>query len=152
MDGEYLVPDGIDPVVGWRSWRYTGKHLHSLIRSCGWRHRQRLEANCRPVRYHNTPFDWAKEPHRHNSPHEPCMCGIYALKDEEFARTYMTGPTRHTRVHGQVYLWGKTIEGKDGWRAQYAYPKSLVAPNEQIALALSDGYGVPVTIKEPRCS
>lgn len=32
------------------------------------------------------------------------------------------------RVHGEVSLWGTVIEHEDGWRAQFAYPKSFVVP------------------------
>lgn len=29
---------------------------------------------------------------------------------------------------GEVYLWGKVMESKSGWQAQFAYPKNLVVP------------------------
>jgi hypothetical protein len=57
----------------------------------------------------------------HSSPQENCTCGIYALK-----RPWPPGSI-HPRfpICGEVYLWGKIIEHRAGWRAQYAYPKSF---------------------------
>jgi hypothetical protein len=53
----------------------------------------------------------------HQSPLESCSCGIYALKET----SRCLGD-----IYGEVYLWGKVIEHEDGWRAQFAYPRSFV--------------------------
>lgn len=75
------------------------------------------------------------------APAESCSCGIYALKSRAAAVAY----GQHTSVLGEVYLWGKVIEGEDGYRAQYAYPKSLTIRHRDHD---GDGelgeYGVPV--------
>jgi hypothetical protein len=58
---------------------------------------------------------------RHQAPLESCCCGIHAAKDLETLRAFLSsGP-----IVGEVYLWGKVIPGENGYRAQYAYPKSL---------------------------
>lgn len=141
---EYLVPDGIEPVIAWRTWRYAGGHLQSLIRACEWQHRERLEAGCRPIQNMYAPWIPPSPPADHKSPQETCKCGIYALKTLDNTPAYILGSSYHTRVTGEVYLWGKIIEGEEGYRAQYAYPKQLVAPNEELAAQLADAYGVPV--------
>src|SRR5262249_19967822 len=37
-------------------------------------------------------------------------------------------PWNRDFIFGEVYLWGVVVEHELGWRAQYAYPKSLVLP------------------------
>jgi hypothetical protein len=31
-------------------------------------------------------------------------------------------------ICGEVYLWGRLVEHELGWRAQFAYPKTLFLP------------------------
>ena len=52
-------------------------------------------------------------------------------------------------VVGSVKLWGKIVEGSQGWRAQKAYPERLWVPYEawHLAPSLRDLYGVPVELK-----
>jgi hypothetical protein len=40
-------------------------------------------------------------------------------------------------VHGEVYLWGKVVEHERGWRAQFAYPKTLFLAADTIPFSLS---------------
>ena len=35
-------------------------------------------------------------------------------------------------IEGEVYLWGTVVEHELGWRAQFAYPKSLFLPPELV--------------------
>jgi len=35
-------------------------------------------------------------------------------------------------IHGEVYLWGTVVEHELGWRAQFAYPKTLFLPSDLI--------------------
>ena len=84
----------------------------------------------------------------HNEPMLGCRCGIYATSDR--AHLVALGYHRYHEgemvVIGEVLLWGVVIEATHGWRAQYAYPKSLEVPYEiaRLALALRDEYGVRV--------
>jgi hypothetical protein len=41
-------------------------------------------------------------------------------------------------VHGEVYLWGKVVEHERGWRAQFAYPKTLFLAADTIPFSLSE--------------
>jgi hypothetical protein len=153
--------------VGYRAWRCGPEHDKSgrlIVRSAGlrgyWR-QAKIEAHC----------DYCVE----EPPNINCTCGIYALKDpkkvvgkaltkgEEWifnqsGRTYFY-------IFGSVVLWGRVIEGDDGYRAQYARMDTLVIPAPDVvpthvkvsktwvpieldlgklALELMISYGVPV--------
>jgi hypothetical protein len=148
-----IVPDAVEPIVGWRYWSLNQQgRLESLVqeRDAPWVPGVRKEAECgflamiraweqrvAEVRQRETPSD--PEPleqpklegpdmdehhpewDEHEAPLESCSCGIHAAKDlETLQRVSGGGP-----VVGEVYLWGKVIPGENGYRAQYAYPKSL---------------------------
>src|SRR5690349_5043384 len=50
-----------------------------------------------------------------------------------------TSPATSSTVStGEVYLWGTVVEHKLGWRAQFAYPKSLFLPPDAIPFALTE--------------
>jgi hypothetical protein len=59
----------------------------------------------------------------HQAPQIACSCGIYAAKSAE--QLAGLGFRLHG-ICGEVHLWGTIIEHGLGWRAQFAYPKSLV--------------------------
>ena len=71
----------------------------------------------------------------HELPHSNCTCGVYAAKNLEHLRQF--GYERRG-IHGEVYLWGTVVEHKLGWRAQFAYPKSLFLPPDAIPFRLSE--------------
>jgi len=60
--------------------------------------------------------------------------GIYAAKNIEHLRT--TGYWQYG-IHGDVNLWGTVVEHKLGWRAQFAYPKSLFLPPDALPFTLA---------------
>ncbi len=70
-------------------------------------------------------------------PDEGCSCGIYALDDEQAVRSSYSKP-----ILGEVYLWGKVIDGERGYRAQYAYPKSFKVSGKHVEAL--EAYGVPI--------
>jgi hypothetical protein len=71
----------------------------------------------------------------HELPHSDCTCGVYAAKNLEHPRRFgYTG----RGIHGEVYLWGTVVEHKLGWRAQFAYPKSLFLPPHAIPFRLTE--------------
>src|SRR6201987_2616048 len=123
------IPDYISPVVGHRVWRWDETGLKSLNGE-PWFPGQRLEARCRvaPAARHTT--EAANE-----VPHRKCTCGIYAAKNSEHLRQigYANGG-----VCGEVYLWGIVVEHKLGWRAQFAYPKSLGLPLSLLPFTLAE--------------
>src|ERR1019366_7680749 len=69
------------------------------------------------------------------TPHSACTCGVYAAKNLEHLRQF--GYERRG-IHGEVYLWGTVVEHKLGWRAQFAYPKSLFLPLAAIPFTLTE--------------
>jgi hypothetical protein len=54
---------------------------------------------------------------------------VYASKSLEQLLT--TGYAK-CGIHGEVYLWGTVVEHELGWRAQFAYPKTLFLPPDLI--------------------
>jgi hypothetical protein len=106
------VPDYISPVVGWRVWRWEAAGLSSL-NGKRWPPRQPLAARCGAGNAHEA----------HEVPQTDCTCGVYASKSREHLR--MTGYERYG-ISGETFLWGRLVEHQFGWRAQFAYPKSLV--------------------------
>lgn len=41
-------------------------------------------------------------------------------------------------IHGEVYLWGNLVEHRMGWRAEFAYPKSLLLRPDVIPFTLAE--------------
>jgi hypothetical protein len=71
----------------------------------------------------------------HEPPQPACTCGVYAAKNLEHLRRF--GYERRG-IQGEVYLWGTVVERKLGWRAQFAYPKSLFLPPAAIPFTLTE--------------
>jgi hypothetical protein len=90
------------------AWPFANRHLHRIF----W-----LDACAEVV--HG----------RHEAPQATCTCGIYA--DKSFDHLRDQGYLRRG-IGGEVYLWGKVIEHQSGWRAQFAYPKTLVLSPESL--------------------
>jgi hypothetical protein len=65
----------------------------------------------------------------HDPPHFDCTCGVYAAKSREHLRQL---GYEGRGIRGEVHLWGTVVEHELGWRAQFAYPKSLVLPSDLI--------------------
>jgi hypothetical protein len=85
-----------------------------LTRTCG-----RLAAKCGAGKAHDA----------HEPPHLDCTCGVYAAKNLQHLRQL---GYEGRGISGEVYLWGAVVEHELGWRAQYAYPRSLVLPPDLI--------------------
>jgi hypothetical protein len=146
------VPDAVEPIVGWRYWRIEA---HGRLTSLGagrqeWRPGEALRARCRHERLDPHDERWrlvdggAWMPHA--APHEECVCGVYAARDLRTLRSQRLFGLR-VMAAGEVSLWGKVIPGRLGYRAEFAYPKSILAlrplRDERIVMGL-EGYGVPV--------
>jgi hypothetical protein len=54
---------------------------------------------------------------------------VYASKSLE---QLLTTVYAKCGIHGEVYLWGTVVEHELGWRAQFAYPKTLFLPPDLI--------------------
>lgn len=126
----------IEPIVGWREWipEYTteGLRIYSRNDAC-WFPYQPLQAL-----HADDPLA------DHDAPKEGCECGIYAW-DNQLA-------IRNNVLHGEVYLWGKTLICERGYRAEYAYPKKFYIQDngsklrQKVATQLVETYGVPVEL------
>ena len=127
------IPDYISPIVAYRTWQWDAVGLKSL--NCEpWIPGQCLAAACRrhggwrAANGESSPLDG------HEPPHDGCSCGVYAAKN--FAHLRNIGYAEYG-VHGEVYLWGSVVEHALGYRAQYAYPKSIVLPPDTIPFRMS---------------
>ena len=108
------IPDLISPIIGHRVWRWDAAGLRSL-NGKPWSPRQPLAAKCGAGNAHD-----ADEP-----PHLECTCGVYAAKNIEHLRQL---GYEGRGIRGEVHLWGTVVEHELGWRAQFAYPKTLFLP------------------------
>ncbi|MGA7769082.1 MAG: hypothetical protein WB781_09815 [Candidatus Sulfotelmatobacter sp.] len=123
------IPDYISPIVGYRVWTWDTKGLKSL---CGerWKPSQLLAARCRASVVVGPIAGRAEAVHdAHEPPQTDCTCGVYAAKTIE--HLHQCGYKKFG-IHGEVYLWGTVVEHERGWRAQFAYPKSLVLQPDAI--------------------
>jgi hypothetical protein len=129
-----IVPDAIEPVIGWRAWIYwprfvPGKpEVMSLTNyEVVWRPGEPMVARC-PSGWHEPPGPglWYAD-----DPKDRCSCGVHALASPQDGR-WPFGDRELYRcpdsvgLIGRVALWGRVIEGEYGWRAQYAYPREFV--------------------------
>jgi hypothetical protein len=128
------IPDFISPVVGYCVWRWDAAGLRSLNGE-PWFPGRSLAAACRDATSRAMADHAGAVNDAHVAPHSDCTCGVYAAKNIEHLR--QSGYAQRG-IHGEVYLWGKVVEHKLGWRAQLAYPKSLFLPPDAIPFALTE--------------
>lgn len=113
-----MIPDSIDPVVGWRAWGlvpsaprarvgpHTSWFLTSVFAKHTWPPRRRMSAHC---------------PSCSRPPAVLCSCGLYAFHSIEDLPLC----PYQACVLGSVSGWGRVVEHRRGWRSTYAYPVSL---------------------------
>lgn len=146
MSEELVVPDLVEPIIGWRCWSVkldpqsgspylsSVTALRSIYPGNYWPKKEALVAQClRSVGL--GPEDPCGE-----SPNRLCSCGIYAFAkfNPELAavppRTTRygvhIGPGFCTQVMGRVALWGKVIRHERGYRAEKAYPVTLAVKGQ----------------------
>jgi hypothetical protein len=113
------IPDYISPIVGYRVWNWDCKRLWSL-NGRFWLPGRALAAGCCVALRTD-----------HKPPADGCSCGVYAAKSyQHLQEIYPSGFVEgFAVVQGEVCLWGKVVEHALGYRAQFAYPKSLVLPS-----------------------
>ncbi len=150
-DSQGLVPDRINPVIGWRMWRIANGAIWSInVDHVRWPVRDILVARCW-MRFQDkgeTEVGWTIIPHA--APQHSCGCGIYAgvreLLTEYVQAGYVFQHTEHPVIFGEVSLWGVVVEHQRGWRAQIAYPRSFRVPDEWAEDKYSGltEYGVPI--------
>jgi hypothetical protein len=127
------IPDYISPVVGYRVWQWDAVGLKSLNGEL-WVPGQRLSAVCR-ADTRGSITGLTKATHEPSElPSQKCTCGAYAAKTVE--HIYKCGYGRFG-VQGEVYLWGRVVEHERGWRAEFAYPKTLILVPAAIPFSFS---------------
>ena len=112
------IPDLISPIIGHRVWRWDAAGLRSL-NGKRWSPRQPVAAKCGAENAHDD----------HEPPRLDCSCGVYAAKSREHLRQL---GYEGRGIRGEVHLWGTVVEHELGWRAQFAYPKTLFLPPDAI--------------------
>ena len=128
------IPDYISPIVAYRVWQWDAAGLRSLNGE-PWLPGRPLAAGCMAAT-RGTIVGRAEAVHyAHEPPHSDCTCGVYAARNVEHLR--QSGYEQYG-IHGEVYLWGTVVEHKLGWRAQFAYPKSLFLPPDAIPFTLTE--------------
>jgi preprotein translocase subunit YajC len=128
------VPDYISPVVGYRVWQWDVTGLRSLNGE-KWSAREPLSAVCRADAC-SSISGLSKATHNPAElPYFSCTCGVYAARTIGHLR--QCGYNKFG-VRGEVYLWGKVVEHERGWRAQFAYPKTLLLAADTIPFSLSE--------------
>ena len=146
------IPDYVSPIVGYRVWSWDNDSLVSLNGE-SWPPNQALRATC-GISPPRAPGDDLSDEkiRRHEAPKGTCTCGIYATNYPD--PSYGMGLWQSV-IAGEVFLWGTVVEHEWGWRAQFAYPKSLIltresipygAKNVQRCLAAVTAYGADVLL------
>lgn len=131
-----------EPIIAYRIWKVSPEgRLSTAYRNSGkWPWMKPYSAACDGGQgkwtYLGMPLtiQWADQPKPadHDAPHFYCSCGLYGYKSikclEQTFEQYYKGEC----VLGRVALWGKIVEHKDGYRAEYGYPQVLYYPDESM--------------------
>jgi hypothetical protein len=110
---DFVAPDLIEPVIGYRQWRIGPTGLLSLHCAEPW-HTATLEARCLHGRHPELP-----------APVQACCCGIYAWYQQT---PRMASAGTADLVCGAVVLWGGIELHATGMRGQYARVVALAMP------------------------
>jgi hypothetical protein len=150
------APDLIEPIVGYRAWRYTISEGVQLFP---------LNAKARLLPKSEWEDAWAawvtsscQVPGdvTHLAPDEDCTCGFYALKSPEnvaeftAAIIFQSAASRaeggEEAVLGRVLLAGKVIEHETGYRAERARIAELIPTTTDggMTRSLAARLGLPV--------
>lgn len=138
-----VIPDGIQPIVAYRAWRYDGGRqrdaLQPFRRGFGWHKGWNLASCLATPRGPNTATF-------HRAPAEGCSCGFYALKEPRYVGA-LSVPPGMSMILGKVELAGKIIEHTAGYRAERARVVQLLPMRGQrrVAKSLATIYGVDVS-------
>jgi hypothetical protein len=110
------VPDFIEPMLAWRTWLLRKECVlgSTSLTQIKWPSGRVLQAKCADDR-------------PHKAPDENCRCGIYALTYPQQPWSYAAEfSTERWTTLAIVALWGKIIEGPQGWKAEFCYPKLFI--------------------------
>lgn len=137
---EFIVPDSITPITGWRFWKIYGETnlvtqsaldlktrgnlwLRSIFAPNPWPKREKITAEC-----------LCKDSPHIEPPEIESNCGVYAYKSlrhalADYTREFLTQePAMNSyagSIFGKVKLWGRIQHHRLGYRARFAYPDSF---------------------------
>ncbi len=105
------------PIVGWRLWAVDRDGiLYGVGHRKAWPMGEPMRAAC-------VSEGWV----RHPAPVAGCQCGVYGVKQREMVPVWTYHANEGEQiVLGQVALWGRVIEHRDGYRAEWGYPARIV--------------------------
>jgi hypothetical protein len=129
------IPDYISPIVAWRVWLSDAAGLRSLNGEL-WPPSRPLQAGCRVSGSATLVGRAHTADPSHDAPKFDCTCGIYGSKSLHHLRR--TQYWQHGGLHGEVSLWGNVVEHEQGFRAEFAYPKTLYLPSEMLPVTLRE--------------
>ena len=147
-----VIPDYMEAFTGWRIWDVSANWLHSRGSTVTWPRYQALVAShvgnaaCQqcPCDEYSVPGIGLIGPIRAPG------CGIYAYRTKDLLRDALKAKRWLGFVPrfaiGEVSLWGRMVEHKNGYRAQFAYPRRLVyiTPSARTNPAnIATMYGIP---------
>ena len=136
------VPDQCTAIIGWRRWRVDHRgYLLAEYKEETWPTLEAKTAICAVL----GALHFSASGQLLEAPVKGCACEIYAYKTEAGLQAEM-GANILNRAWGEVSLWGRVIEHQDGYRAQFAYPKTLTTGDVRVAARLARLYQVPVTV------
>jgi hypothetical protein len=134
------IPDGIDPIVGYRMWGYTSEggrvELHSLMcpgGGCPWEATASdwVVASCGlflGLKVLMPELDDERFRLAHEVPGDECRCGFYAMSSLRGLLAEGDPRVMHSEgaVLGRVALAGKVVEHEHGYRAERARILELI--------------------------
>lgn len=131
----YEIPDGINPLVGYRGWIHKDGKLYSCYREVEWPSNGRITSECiHPnadinlyFRLGNTedPSVQKRKYSAHFTPDIHCSCGVYALSEYPSQREALPWPSES--LTGVMLGWGHVVMGTKGFRSEYGKIVALVA-------------------------
>ncbi len=119
-------------IVAWRAWTWIDVGSRIILRS--------LNAK--------TLWPWAEPASADKLTADTLTVdGIHAFKTEAQAKSYAANT-----VWGEVSLWGRVIEHDLGYRAEFAYPRTLIVPATipdaaGLARKLAASYGIEARVE-----
>lgn len=139
------TPDGITPVIGYRSW-FTSKEIPLLgsrvnygraawyYGRAAWAEPGEQVADCRFRGKEQTYGVGSRNhPAEEEVPGEECQCGFYSLEKFEMGNSYLftnyeLNLSMAPQIIGSVVSYGKVVPGDKGYRAQKMQIAALYVP------------------------
>lgn len=136
LDDEADAPLYAEEFVGWRGWQVKKDGILASVNGGEiWEPGVEFEAVCNLGKPHQR-IPWAK-----------CSCGIYATKTLKKLRS---NGYHAMGVLGTISMWGYMVDGGEGYRAQFAYPRVIYVPylSWRLVEPLRE-YGVTIKLLNP---